>query len=89
MYIKRRDRVCAQIHTSQKSKVNIFCNQQGKTDRNMHNDETDTITRDNKTGIYVLIDNAVSGNRSVLKKKALSGHKSLAQGRSVEKKFAS
>jgi len=55
----------------------------------MHNDETDTITRDNKTGIYVLIDNAVSGNRSVLKKKALSGHKSLAQGRSVEKKFAS
>jgi len=88
MYIKRHDRVCAQMHTSQESKVNILCNQQEKTDRNMHNDKTDSITRDNKTGVCVLNDIAVSGNGSVMKKEALSGHKSLVQGRSVEKKIA-
>jgi len=52
-YIKRRDSVCAQIHTSQESKVTTLCNQQGKTDRNMHNDKADSITRDNKAGVKV------------------------------------
>jgi hypothetical protein len=50
----------------------------------VHNDKTNSITHDNKTGVYVLIDIAFSGNRSVMKKEALSGHESLAQGRSVE-----
>lgn len=89
VYIMRHDRVCAQIHASQESKVTILCNQQGKTDRNVHNDKTDFITRDNKRGVCVLIDIAVSGNKSVMKKEALSGHKSLAQVRLVEKNMRS
>jgi hypothetical protein len=52
----------------------------------VHNDKTNSITRDNKTGVCVLIDIAVSGNRSVLKKEALSGYKSLAQSHLVGKK---
>lgn len=71
-YIKLRDRLCIQIHTIQESKVSIFFNKQEKTDRNMHKDKTDAITRDNKTGICVLIGIGVSGNRSVMKEKKLS-----------------
>jgi hypothetical protein len=55
----------------------------------VHNDKTGSITRGNNTGVCVLIDIAVSGNRSVMKKEALSGHKSLAQGPLVEKSLRS
>ena len=74
------------MQISQESKVTVLYNQQGKTDRNVRNDKTDPITRDNKTGVFMLIYTAVSGNRSVMNKEALSRHKSLAQGRPVEKK---
>jgi len=93
-YIKRHDRVSAQLHLnicketgaqfdkqywyehvpksveiSQGDKVTIMWNQQLHTDRTIPNNKPDII-RDNQKGTCMLIDVAISGVRSVIKKEA-------------------
>jgi hypothetical protein len=94
-YIKRHDRVCAQLHfnickelgvkvdselwyehvpksveTGQVGKVTILWNQQVQTDRTIPNNKPDIIIRDNEKRTSMLIDIAIPGDRSVIKKEA-------------------
>jgi hypothetical protein len=57
------------VETSQGDKVTILWNQQVQTDRTIPNNKSDIIIRDNKKGICMLIDVAISGDRNVIKKK--------------------
>ena len=41
-----------------------------QTDRTIHNNKPDIITRDNEKATYMLIDVAISGDGSVIKKEA-------------------
>ena len=54
------------VETSQGGKVTIFWNQQVQTDRTIHNNKPDIITRDNEKGTCMLID----VDRNVIKKEA-------------------
>jgi hypothetical protein len=73
-----------------KTKVTLLWNQKGKTDRAIHNDKLDIITRNNKKGTYMLIDVANLGDRNVMKKEASQDsyipgiYKFLVRGRSGE-----
>jgi hypothetical protein len=51
-------------------KITILWNQQVQTDRTIPNSKPDIIMRDNKEGIYMLIDVAIPGHRNVIKKEA-------------------
>jgi len=96
LYIKRHDRVYAQLHfnicketgvqldkkkhcyehvpksveTSQGGKVTILRNQQVQTDRTIPNNKPSIIFLDNEKGTCMLIDDAISGDRNVIKKEA-------------------
>jgi len=101
-YIKRHDRVCAQLHfnicketgvqldqkhwyelvpksveTSQGGKVTMLWNQRVQTDRTIPSNKPDIIIRDNENGTCMLIDVAISGDRSVIKKEAEKTIKTL------------
>jgi hypothetical protein len=58
------------VVTNQGGKVTILWNQQVRTDRTIPNNKPDIIIRDNENGTCMLIDVAISGNRSVIKKEA-------------------
>ena len=94
-YIKRHDRVSAQLHfnicketgikldkkhwyeqvpksveTSQGGKVTTLWNQQVQTDRTTLDNKPDIIIHDNEKGTCMLIDVAISGDRTVTKNEA-------------------
>jgi len=58
------------VVTTQGGKVTILWNQQMQTDRTIPNNKPDIIIRDNKKGTCKLIDTAIPGDRSVIKKEA-------------------
>ena len=58
------------VETSKGVKVNILWNQQVQTDRTIPNNKPDIIIRDNEAGTCMLIDFAISGDKSVIKKEA-------------------
>ena len=55
---------------SHERKVTILWNQQVRTDRTTTNNKADIIIRDNKQGTCMLIDAAIPGDRTVIKKEA-------------------
>jgi hypothetical protein len=57
------------VETSQRGMVTILRNQKVQTDRTNPNNNPDIIIRENKKGICMLIDVAISGDRNVIKKK--------------------
>jgi hypothetical protein len=57
------------VETSQESKVNILCNKQTQTDRNIPNNKQDIIIRDKENRTCMSIDVAISGDRNMIKKK--------------------
>ena len=56
------------VETSQGGKETILWNQQVQTDRTIPNNKPDIITRENEKGTCMLIDVAIAGDRSVIKK---------------------
>ena len=64
------DHVPESVERSHQVKVTILSSQQVQTDRNIPNNKTDTIIRDNEEGTCVLIDNVISEDRNVIKKEA-------------------
>jgi len=58
------------VGTSQGGKVTILWNQQLQTDKTIPNNKPDIIIRDNGKGPRMLIDVAISGDRSVIKNEA-------------------
>jgi len=58
------------VETSQGGKVTILWNQQIQTDRTIPNNKQNIIIRDNEKGTCMLIDVAIAGDRSVIKKEA-------------------
>ena len=64
------EQVPKSVETIQGDKVTILWNQQIKADRTIPNNKPDIIIRDNEKGTYMLIDVAISGDRSLLKKEA-------------------
>jgi len=56
------------VETSQGGKVAILWNQPIQTDRTIPNNKPDIIIRDNEKGTCMLIDDAISGHRNVVKK---------------------
>jgi hypothetical protein len=58
------------VETRQGGKVTILWNQQVQTDRTIPNNRPDFVIRDNEKGTCILIDAAISGDRSVIKKEA-------------------
>jgi hypothetical protein len=58
------------VETSQGGKVTILWNQQVQTGRTIPNNKSDIIIRGNEKGTCMLIDVAISGDRSVIKKEA-------------------
>jgi 3-isopropylmalate dehydratase small subunit len=56
--------------TSHEGKVTVLWNQQVKTDGIIPNNELDVIIRDDEKATCVLIDNAISRGRNVIKKEA-------------------
>ena len=56
------------VETTQGGKVTILWNQQVQTDRTILNNKPDIIICDNEKGTCMLIDNAISGGRNVIKK---------------------
>jgi len=58
------------VETSLGGKVTISWNQQVQTDRTIPNNKPDIIIRDNERGTCMLLDDAISGDRNVIKKEA-------------------
>ena len=58
------------VETSQGGKVTILWNQQAETDRTIPNNKPGIIIHDNEKGTRMLIDVAISGDRTVIKKEA-------------------
>ena len=58
------------VETNQEGKVTILWNKQLQTDRTIPNNEPDIIMRDSEKGTCILIDFAISGDRTVIKKEA-------------------
>jgi hypothetical protein len=58
------------VVTNQGDKVTILWNQQVQTDRTIPSNKPDITIRDNEKGKYMLIDVAISGDRSVIKEEA-------------------
>ena len=58
------------VETSPGGKVTILWNQQAQTHRIIASNKPDIIIRHNETGTCMLIDNAISGDRNVIKKEA-------------------
>jgi hypothetical protein len=67
------------VQTAHEGKVSTLWTQQIQTDRTIHNNKPDIIIRDHEKGTFVLIDVAVSGDRSVVKNEAekILKHKDL------------
>ena len=58
------------LETSRGGKVTLLWNQQIQTDRTIPNNKPDIIIRGNEKGTYMLIDDAISGDKNVIKKEA-------------------
>ena len=58
------------VEKSQGGNVTILWNQQVQTDRTIPNNKPDIIIRDNEKGTCMLIDDAISGDRNMIKKEA-------------------
>jgi len=58
------------VEISQGGKVTVFWNQQIQTDTTIPNNKPDVLIRDNENETCILIDNANSGDRNVIKKEA-------------------
>jgi hypothetical protein len=58
------------VKTSHEGKVKMLWNQQVWTNRTVPNNKLDIISRDNERGTSMLIDVAILGDRSVIKKAA-------------------
>jgi len=58
------------VETSQGGKITIFWNQQVQTYRTIPNNKPDIIIRDIEKGTCMLIDDAISGDRNVIKTEA-------------------
>jgi hypothetical protein len=58
------------VETSEVGKVTVLWNQQVKTDRTTPNSKPDIIIRDNEKGTCMLIDVAIPGDRTPIKKEA-------------------
>jgi len=58
------------VETSQGHKVAILWNQQVQSDRTIPNNKPDIIIRDNEKGTCMLKDDAISGDRNIIKKEA-------------------
>jgi len=64
------EHVSKYVETSQGGKVTTLWNQQVQTDRTIPNNKPDIIIHDNEKGTCMLIDDAISGDRNVIKKEA-------------------
>jgi len=62
------DYVQKSVETSHEGKVTILWNQQVRTGRNIPDNKSDNILRDNVEGSCMLIDIAIPGHRNVFKK---------------------
>jgi hypothetical protein len=73
------DHVPKSIVKNQGGKATILWNQQAQTDRTIPNNKPDSTIRDNEKGTGILIDDAISGDRNVIKKEAekILKHKDL------------
>jgi len=58
------------VETSQGGKITILWNQQVEPDRTIPNNKPDIIIHDNEKGTCVSIDDAISGDRNVIKMEA-------------------
>ena len=58
------------VEISQGGKVTVLWNQQIQTDTTIPNNKPDVLIRDNENETCILIDNANSGDRNVIKKEA-------------------
>jgi len=66
----RYEHVPKSVETSQGGKVTVLWNQQVQTDRTIFNNKSDIIIRDTEKGTCMLIDVAILGDRTVIKKEA-------------------
>ena len=64
------DHVPKRVETSHEGKVTILRNQQVQTDRTVPCKKADNIIRDDKQGACMLIDDAIAGDRNVIKEEA-------------------
>ena len=60
------DHLPKSVKTSHEGKVNMFWNQQVRTDRTIPNNKPNVIIRDNKKGTCILIYVAIPGDRNVI-----------------------
>ena len=67
------------VETNQGGKITELWNRQVQTDRTLPNNKPDIVIRGNEKGICMLIDVAISGDRSVIRKEAqkILKHKDL------------
>jgi len=56
------------METNHEGKVTMLWNQQVQSDRNIANNKPDIMIHVNEEWSYLLIDNAVSGERNMIKK---------------------
>jgi hypothetical protein len=64
------EHVTKSVETNQGDKVTILWNQQVQTDRTIPNNKPDIVISDNEKRTCVLVDVAIPGDRSVIKKEA-------------------
>jgi len=58
------------VETSRGGKVTLLWNQKIQTDGTIPNNKPDIVIRDNEKGTCMLIDDAISGDKNVIKKEA-------------------